>query len=202
MTIERSHGRARPTLPRLSDVPTTGTAPERDEGRTADGRFGSGNAVARGRGWKRAIRKLLGHVGDDPLASNVAEHAWRLYAAFLRELPHDGPSVRALVAQRARHEALSGFWTDVAASLGMTTEAGIAATDRATAHGQRAERLSVTSLDTAVKLAAARKPIAETPLARIRAAMHTAPAEPPADAEDASTEPPPARLRLPTPDAS
>lgn len=68
MTIEQSHGKARPTLPRLSDV-NPGTVPERAGERDDGGRFAVGNAAARGRGWKRAVRGLLGAAVEDPVAS-------------------------------------------------------------------------------------------------------------------------------------
>lgn len=89
--------------------------------------------------------------------------------------------VRGLVAQRARHEALAGFWTAKAAELGLESEAGLLATEQATKHGQRAERLAVTALDMAVKFAQLTKPSAVSALDRIAAAARVRiapPAEP------------------------
>lgn len=158
MTIEQSHGKARPTLPRASDlVPVTRTERERTGQRDARGRFAPGNSTATGRGWKAAMAKLLGRSVDDPTASVVARDAWRLYLASLSELPDDGPTVRGLVAMKARHEALAGFWFAQAAAAGLGTPEGIAAGEQATKHGQRAERLAVTALDVASKLATARR---------------------------------------------
>lgn len=159
--IEHSHGRARPTLPRASDLqPVDDAVRERGGSRDAAGRFVSGNAIGRGRGWKRAIAKMLGRQCDDPVAQAVADDAWRLFSATLRELPNDGPTVRGLAASRARHAALESFWSAQAIAAGLATQAGIAAQDIATKHGQRAERLAVTMLDVSVRLKNTRPPVA------------------------------------------
>ena len=164
MTIERSHGKARPTLPRPSDLadqdPVTAAdaVRERSAQRDASGRFASGNVVGRGRGWKRAIAKMLGRDVDDPAAQAVADDAWRTYCATLRELPHDGAIVRGLAALHARHTAVGAFWAAHAAAVGLSTSEGKAADDQATKHGQRQERLAVTLLDASRAMAAARPP--------------------------------------------
>lgn len=155
MTIERSHQKARPTLPRSSDLRPVQTDRAPDGSRSAGGRFAAGNTIARGRGWKRALVKMLGRNVDDPIASAVAADAWRLYCATVRELPNDGPTVRGLVALQARHQALAAFWAAQTVAEGLATPEGIAAADQATKHGQRAERLVVTALDIATRLAAA-----------------------------------------------
>ena len=158
MPIEQSHGKARPILPRASDLaPVLDAVPERRRQRDVLGRFAHGNVVGRGRGWKLAIAKVLGRAAEDPIACAVAADAWKLYAAALREMPDDGPTVRGLVALRARHEVLAAFWHHHAAVVGLVTPEGIAAQEQATKHGQRAERLAVTALDVASKLAAAKR---------------------------------------------
>ena len=154
MTIEQSHGKARPTLPRSSDLtPVPDAAEERRHQRDAGGRFKTGNVVGRGRGWKRAIAKMLGRQIDDPLAQAVADDAWRTFSAMMRELPSDGAMVRTLVAAKARHDALAAFWGAKAASLGLATPEGVRAQEQSTKHDQRAERLTVTALDVATRLA-------------------------------------------------
>jgi hypothetical protein len=151
--METSKGKMRPSLPRSGDLPTVSDADrERAGERSADGRFRTGNVIGRGRGWKRAIAKQLGRQVDDPIAQVVADDAWRVFSAALRELPSDGPMVRGLAALMARHQALAAFWTAQAATVGLTSDAGIAAQEQATKHGQRAERLAVTCLDIAIRL--------------------------------------------------
>jgi hypothetical protein len=92
---------------------------------------------------------------DAPEAARVVEDAYKIFRESLAELPHDGVTVRELVARKARHAALESFWSAKAiAQLG--TPEGVEAEERATLHGQRAERLAVTALDVASRLAAAR----------------------------------------------
>lgn len=157
MTIERSHGKPRPTLPRASDLTVVGTVPERRRNQDERGRVVPDNDLARGRGWKQALRKMLGRGATDSEAIAVAEDAWRLFVGAMRELPHDGQNVRSLVMRKARHEAMSAYWSAKASLVGLDTEAGIEAEERATVHGQRAERLTVTAIDVATKLATTRR---------------------------------------------
>jgi len=157
MTFERSKGKARPTLPRSSGLSGVATVREPRGSRDAHGRFGAGNDHAKGRSWKRAIAKLLGRDLNDlgDVSTSVAEDAWRLFCSSLKEMPHDGANVRALVARKARHEALEGYWTAKALEK-LGTPEGDAAEKKASDHGQRAERLTVTALDVAIALAKAR----------------------------------------------
>ncbi len=114
--------------------------------------------------------------------------------------------MRALVAQRARHEALAGFWTQAAAAAGLTTKAGLAAAEQSMKHGQRAERVAVTALDIAIKFAAARKTTEPTALDRIRAAGAGLRIAPPPELttgpEDTSTADDDAQPEPPAADAS
>jgi hypothetical protein len=146
VTIESSHGKARPTLPRSSDLRVVETAPTPTEGRDPGGRFGAGNQIASGSRWRASIRKLLGKGATNEQAEAVARQAFRLYCALLRELPSDGPSVRVLAA----------YFTDRAAELGFDCDAGAAALEQATKHGTRAERLAVTCIDVATRFATAK----------------------------------------------
>lgn len=170
MAIQRSQGKARPQLPRGRDLPAIGAVVDRPSKRDTHGRFAAGNIGGRGRGWKRAIAKMLGRdVADDlaDVATAVAEDAWRLFSVAIRELPSDGANVRALVARKARHEALEGYWTARAlAKLG--TPEGDDAEAKATAHGVRAERLTVTAIDVATRLANASPPAIDLTAARRR----------------------------------
>jgi len=103
------------------------------------------------------IAKLLGRDIADPVAAKVAADAFRTYGAELRELPHDGPIVRSLCAQHAHHVALAAFWAAQAFDRVLGTPESIAAEERAKLHGQRAERLAVTLLDVAGRMATSTK---------------------------------------------
>ena len=102
------------------------------------------------------MHRLLGAGATNAQAEAVARQAFRLYCSLLRELPSDGPSVRSLAALQSRHAALAAFETDRAATLGLDTPDGIAALERASRHGQRVERLAVTTLDVSTRLAASK----------------------------------------------
>ena len=157
MTIETSHGKARPTLPRASDIPEVPPAPDPRRGRDANGRFASGNKVGSGRHWAQMLKRQLAREATGPLKAEVealAREAFALFKGFLRELPSDGASVRALVASRARAAVLSARYGHRAAEIGLDTPDGRAAMDLSIKLDQRAERLAVTSLDVAIKLAA------------------------------------------------
>lgn len=155
MALERSHGKARPTLPRSSDLAVPRTEREPDRSRDARGRALPGNDLAKGRGWKRAIGKMLGRDVGQGVSAVVAEEAWKVLCGLLRELPHRGPTVRQLATLQARHVALAAYFGARAVELGLDSPAGEAADERATKHGQRAERLAVTALDVATRMAAA-----------------------------------------------
>jgi hypothetical protein len=156
VTIESSHGKARPTLPRSSDLRVVEAAEKPTGERTAGGRFAPGNPIGQGARWKASIKKLLGKGATSEQAEAVARQAFRLYCALLRELPSDGPSVRVLAALEARHAALAAYFTDRAAELGFETDAGAHALEQATKHGTRAERLAVTCIDVATRFATAK----------------------------------------------
>lgn len=158
MTIEKSHGKARPTLPRASDL---GTVPQPEAPRTAtrgpDGRFAPGNRTGRGKGAKRQLARLMGTDSADPITALVASSAAATYRAHIQELPNQGSMVSSLVSLASRHEALSAYFHSVAAKAGLGTTEGVAALTEASKHGQRAERLLVTALDVSKALALATK---------------------------------------------
>ena len=165
MTIEQSNGKARPTLPRASDLKSIDAASNPRQGRTNGGHFAAGNRIGVGARWKASVKKLLGRSADSEAAELVGRDAWRMYLATLRALPCDDAPVRSLVALHARHVAVASFFTNLAAEAGMETERGLKLLEVASHHGQRAERTAVTAIDIATKLAA--KPTAKVdPLAR------------------------------------
>lgn len=177
MTIERSHGAARPTLPRASDLKEpedTDRSPSVK--RDAAGRFVSGNTEARAGRFKRTLRRVLGDDAGQGEAGIVAGDARRIFTHVLRSLPSDAPPVRALVALHARHLALHGFYTAKAEAAGLDTEAGLALLAVADRQSQRAERVLVTALD-AARVCAAHAADARA-MGDPLAAWRVAPAEP------------------------
>lgn len=158
--LERSQGKLRSLRPRSSDLAVPQPAPERSQGRDERGRFAPGHKSARGKGWKRAIRSLAGPGISDPELHALAGDAGSLYRARLGELPHQGATVSAIVAEGARSSVLSARFAAKALELGLDTDAGMKALELSMRLGQRAERTSITALDVATKLAEAerRKP--------------------------------------------
>jgi hypothetical protein len=157
VTARFTKGKARTELVRSRDLKAVPAVAERPDSRDVHGRFAAGNAGGKGRGWKRAIAKMLGRTDAElaGVATALAADAWRIFTVSMREMPQDGPNVRALVARKARHEALEGYWT-ARALEGLGTPEGDQAEARATQHGVRAERLTVTALDVATRLATRR----------------------------------------------
>lgn len=153
MTIEQSHGKARPTLPRSSDLEPIRTERERDADRQPGGRWAHGNKGATGRAWKAAIKAGLPKSTADTVLDELARQSWTLYAAMLREMPSDGPTVRSHVMQVARSTALATYYANRAAEVGLETKEGMALDERSMKHGARAERVSVTAFDIATKQA-------------------------------------------------
>lgn len=151
---ETSHGKARPALPRSSRLPDTVTAPKPTESRSKHGHFGAGNRIAAGGKWKNAVRKVLGRKGAGE-AGIVSRDARRVFVGLIKEFPHDGAIVRSMVAAQARHVAMGAYYAGLAERLGYDTPEGLAANTASSAHDQRAERLAVTALDIATRLARA-----------------------------------------------
>jgi hypothetical protein len=157
VSIEQSHGKARPTLARADELPRVlPSADHRHRGRDAHGRFVAGNRAATHRGVKQALGKLVGRYvrGADDDAMGVASDAASFLRAKLLESPApDSPSVRSMLALASTHEALAAFWFARAMVAGLDTAAGVECQAHATKHGQRAERLAVTAWDLASRLA-------------------------------------------------
>lgn len=151
MTIERSHGKARPTLPRASDLKPSDPKPT--DARDAQGRFTAGNRASVEARLKATLKKGLGAslTGDEGL---VAKDARKVFGHVLRALPSDAPPVRVAVTIHARHVALHALFTTKAEEAGLTTPEGLALLAIADRQSQRAERTLVTALDVATKCAA------------------------------------------------
>ncbi|HEY1958609.1 MAG TPA: hypothetical protein VGH28_23485 [Polyangiaceae bacterium] len=149
MTIEKSHGKARPTLVRAAELRKPRTVAERSDGRGGDGRFAPGNRAANGRGFRATVKKLLGPAVDAPEARMVRADAWRVFASTMRSLPSDAAPVRAMVSLHAGHLALAAYYRTKATAAGLDTEQGLALLAVADRQSQRAERVLVTALDVA-----------------------------------------------------
>lgn len=144
-------GKARTTMPRTSDAAPFNTAREPDGTRDAQGRFQPGNDIARDRGVKMVIGRMVGRLTSEelgplsPESEAIKEDTWRLLCASIRELGNPGSYVRRLLAHYAWHDTMAAFWRARELAVGPCTPEGIAADDRATEHDKRAERLSVTA---------------------------------------------------------
>lgn len=148
MTIERSHNKARPTLPRASDLQPPEAAPNPSAGRGEGGRFAAGNRIGLGARWKATLKKAMGSA-EDGEAGIVASDAKRIMAHILRSLPSDAAPVRVLAGVHARHVALNAYFTAKAEAAGLDTDKGMKLLDVASRESQRAERTLVTLHDLA-----------------------------------------------------
>lgn len=161
MSTRRSHDVARTELPRSSELATV-PEPERTrtEGRDGSGRFTSGNPWAPGAKWRSLIAEGLGrHLTGG--AGKIGKRAYRLYRAFLADMPCDSATVRSLLAERARAQALADFYAELGLRTGPHKPEGLAHLAESRLWGQRSERLAVTALDVSTRLArvAREKPI-------------------------------------------
>jgi len=155
MSTEQNKGKARTTLPRSSDLKPVESVPSPTEGRVSGGRFAPGNGISRENRARHHIRRLLGPAANDKSIAEIQSASLSLYSSLMRSLPCQAVPVRSLVALQARHTALCAYWTEWAVNVGLDSEQGIAALERASKDGARAERLAVTSLDIATRLAKA-----------------------------------------------
>jgi len=149
MTLERSHGKARPALPRASDLRPTESASKPSDTRAPDGRFAPGNRASVGARFTATIKKALGSKAATGEAIIVARDARRLFGHTLASLPSDAAPVRALLAIYSRHAALHGYFTLKAEALGLDTPEGLKLLEVADRQSQRAERTLVTVHDQA-----------------------------------------------------
>lgn len=157
---ERSHGKVRPSLPRLKELPAEPLPPrDRTAGRDALGRFAAGSKQpgARSRGWRKALVQLAGPNVVGPEVQKLASESATLYRARLAELAHQGPTVSALVAEGARSSVLSSHLAARALAVGVETAKGRALLDLSMKLGQRGERTSVSAYDLAQRLAEAER---------------------------------------------
>jgi hypothetical protein len=151
--IEQSHGKARPTLPRASDLRPIEPEGKPSGERASHGHFAAGNRLGLGARFTHTIKKALGSKASTGEAQIVARDARRVFGHVMRSLPSDAPPVRVLVAIHARHTALNAFYTLKAEAAGLDTTEGLKLLEVADRQSQRAERVLVTALDVATKMA-------------------------------------------------
>jgi hypothetical protein len=177
VTIEVNKGKARPRLPRSRDLSAVPRPRDPSEGRDEHGHFSRGNRARVGRGEVRVIGKLLGATENQ--AAIVARDAVRIQRAVMRDMPSDAALVRSLASLLGRHLAIVAYASAKADSLGLDTPDAQKWLEVALRHGARAERLSVTALDIATKLAAGAAPADAAPwVAAVAEAADDAPKAP------------------------
>ncbi|MGO9834734.1 MAG: hypothetical protein ACLP1X_10990 [Polyangiaceae bacterium] len=158
MAFEQSHGKARPALPRASDLRPVASEAKPSDARGPGGRFAPGNRLSVGARFTATVRKALGSKVATGEALVVARDARRVFGHVLASLPSDAPPVRALLSVYARHQALHAYFTLKAEAAGLDTEAGLALLVVADRQSQRAERTLVTCLDIA-RVCASKAPL-------------------------------------------
>jgi hypothetical protein len=148
VTIERSRGKARPTLVRASDLQSAEAATNPSAGRGEAGRFAPGNRIGLGARWKATLKKAMGQA-EDGEAGIVAGDARRITTHVLRSLPSDAAPVRVMAGIHARHVALHAYFTAKAEAVGLDTDRGLRFLEIAARESQRSERTLVTLHDLA-----------------------------------------------------
>lgn len=143
MTFEASHKKTRITRPRRTDR-TVASVLGRSVARDENGRVGVGNTLATGRGWKRALRRML---PPGTTVEHAVADAEKLYLGGVRELAHDNPFARASVVNWVTHLVLASSYAAAAIAAGLGTEAGLKLDERATKHADLAELSAVAALD-------------------------------------------------------
>ena len=154
MSFVNEKGKLRPQPPRLKNLRPGKRPRERSGNQDTKGRFVAGNDAPKGRAVKRIIRRYLGEgAASSEQVAALTSDTLTLFKAFKRVMASDAPQVQDTVARRARWGVLSAWFAMRAAELGLETEQGMAALEMALKLDARAERLDVTALDLADRLA-------------------------------------------------
>jgi hypothetical protein len=164
MSVENSHGKARLTSPRVSDM-----ADEPTSGEHQAPKHGRGNQNAKYRGTQESVRApLKAAVGDEvrkALGGRVTPQESRLVAGNALQIAGDAQREVGVVSPFVSHHvtrfgvnaALAGFYTQAAAEAGFDTERGLAMMEAAHKCEARAERAMVAA-DAAAKAFAGKRP--------------------------------------------
>jgi hypothetical protein len=166
-TVEQSHGKARLTAPRLSDVGSVPTDGELSRDRGERGQFAPGNRAAADRSSKRALtaplraaRKRLQDLGEAlprPVADELLRDALAVYGSARVELGSSSVFVLANIVSFATESVLAGYFTKQAADSGFETEPGAAYLEQAQRCEQCAQRAMTAAL-AAAKALSGRRP--------------------------------------------
>lgn len=149
MTIERSHGKARPSLPRASDARSAETDAKPTDLRAAHGHFAAGNRSGVEARFVGTVKKALGGGAGEGENRIVTRDAKRVMSHVLRSFPSTAAPVRVLVAIHARHVALNAYFTAKAEAAGLATPEGLKLLEVADRQSQRAERTLISAQDMA-----------------------------------------------------
>ena len=149
MAFERSHGKARPTLVRASDLQPAEAAAKPTGQRDQHGHFAAGNSVGVAARFVHTIRKALGTKAAPGEAGTAARDGRRIYSHTLPSLPSQAPAVQTALSLHARHVALFNFYSMKAEAAGLASDEGIKFQKIADEQSKRAERCLVTTLDAA-----------------------------------------------------
>jgi hypothetical protein len=180
-TIEPSHGKARLTAPRPSDLGTVPTGEDRERDHDSRGLFVPGNQAAVGRGARGALRapyeaarKRVGEALASGTTSSDADQvltdALAVFHAVRRELGSGSAIVQGPAIAYAVETILAGYFTKEAATAGFLTERGMLLHDRALACEQAAARAMTAALAAAKALSGRRKSAGNRILEAIEAA--------------------------------
>lgn len=146
----------RPQPPRLKNVRRRLRVGQRSRNQDAKGRWVKGNNAPKGKRLKAIIRRQLGHDATGELVERLYAETRDMHRALVRALGAGAegvPQVQDTLARRARWGVLGAWYALRAVELGLGTEAGDAALEMAIKLDARAERLDVTALDLADRLA-------------------------------------------------
>jgi hypothetical protein len=139
-TIELSHGKARLTQPRLSDIQTVETGSDRLRDHDEKGRFTHRNRAAVGKGARRALAaplraartRIIQSAGATPdVADELLADALAVAAAARIELGVKSVFVEGPIIAYAVESILAGYYTKEAASAGFLTPLGMKLQERA-----------------------------------------------------------------------
>jgi len=151
VTLEKSHGKARPTLPRASDLPEIDPTELEEKlsiPRGVHGHVLPGAKLAVGARFAHTVKKSMG--GQTTKVNRIiTRDAKQTFANILPVMASDVAPVRSLLAVASRHCALNAYFTARAEEAGLDSTLGLQYLEIADRQSQRYERVLVTCHDLA-----------------------------------------------------